>query len=101
MLPQLADYQQVHLEVFKDQLNTTIQLFGPTIGAATGAVTKGSGVLFTNAPGIPADTQDPQGSVNQPVPALPCSWRPWISASCWKEKEEKENLHVWSVLKGI
>ena len=32
---QLDDFQKVHLEVFKDQLNTTIQLFGPTIGATT------------------------------------------------------------------
>ena len=32
---QLDDFQKVHLEVFKDQLNTTIQLFGPTTGATT------------------------------------------------------------------
>ena len=39
---QLADYQQVHLEVFKGQLNTTIQLFGPTIGATTYMYSRGS-----------------------------------------------------------
>ena len=73
---QLEDFQKVHLEVFKDQLSTTIQLFGPTIGATTctaGAVAKASGVLFTNAPDIIPDSQDPQRSIDQPVPASPIS----------------------------
>ena len=66
-ITQLEDFQKVHLEVFKDQLSTTIQLFGPTIGATTctaGAVAKASGVLFTNAPGIIPDSQDPQRPID-------------------------------------
>ena len=73
---QLEDFQKVHLEVFKDQLSTTIQLSGPTIGATTctaAAVAKASGVLFTNAPGIIPDSQDPQRPIDQPVPAPPIS----------------------------
>ena len=93
---QLEDFQKVHLEVSKDQLSTTIQLFGPTIGATTctaGAVAKASGVLFTNAPGIILDSQDPQRPVDQPVPAPPI---PGTSGSqpLPEKRDEQENIHV-------
>ena len=81
-IKQLADYQKVHFEVFKDQLDTAVQLFGSTIGTSTATVgtkAKPSGVLFTAASGIPAEpggsgsSQAPQSSVDQPSPAPPIS----------------------------
>ena len=69
----VSDVNAVHIDVLKEQLNYTIQLFGPTVNtgaAATRAKAKARvpGVLFTNAPGIPQQT--PQSSVSQPGPAL-------------------------------
>ena len=77
-ITQLADFQTEHLEVFKQQLNTTVQLFGSTTGTSTataGAKAIPSGVLFTAAPGVPAEpgssssSQAPQSSIDQPIPA--------------------------------
>ena len=77
-ITQLADFQKEHLEVFKEQLNTTEQVFGSTIGTSTataGAKAIPSGVLFTAVPGVPAEpgssssSQAPQSSIDQPIPA--------------------------------
>ena len=66
----MSDINAVHLEVFKEQLNHTVQLFGPTLGTGAGTARakakRPHGVLFTNAPGIPSDPQAPQSSVGKP-----------------------------------
>ena len=70
-------YNAVHLRVFKEQLNTTEQLFGPAISTSTAAArakAKPSEVLFTGDSGIPAVTGDgSQEPVDNPpvMPAIP------------------------------
>ena len=57
----VAPEKHVHLQVFKEQLATTVELFGPAVGAGTVAArakakSKPSGVLFTQTPGVAVDT---------------------------------------------
>ena len=100
-ITQVADFQKEHLEVFKEQLNTTVQLFGSTIGTSTataGAKAIPSGVLFTAAPGVPGETgstsssQAPQSSIHQPMPAHFVSHAPTSHPPSAKKKNRKHYL---------
>ena len=92
----VSDTNAVHLEVFKEQLNHTVQLFGPTLktgaGTARAKAKRPHGILFTNVPGIPSDPQAPQNSVGEPNPTPPVPGAPAFHSPPAKGKKRKKYL---------